>query len=155
MNFRTASVWNAQTRSPQDKVGMWPRDKVGTVFPFICASVGISGMVRRHTTSAMSHDFCIIGYVNWVHISILYLSDNYIHRQNVKSCELSVLQLDLSPWHSNHALTWDKTMAQSNQLASHTIVRITIGNWPSFLVRSPSTLPSGWPLLQTNKSFMP
>ena len=54
-------------------------------FPCCCASVGISGTVRRHMTSAL------FGYVNQVHISIVYPGDNYIHRQNVALCDLSVI----------------------------------------------------------------
>ena len=33
----------------------------------------------------------LFGYVNWVHISIVYPGDNYIHRQNVVLCDLSVI----------------------------------------------------------------
>ena len=33
----------------------------------------------------------LFGYVNRVHISIVYPGDNYIHRQNVVLCDLSVI----------------------------------------------------------------
>ena len=43
-------------------------------------------MVRLDVT----HDFRT-GYVNRVHISIVYPGDNHIHRQNVVLCDLSVI----------------------------------------------------------------
>ena len=83
MNCGTASVLGSMLAGELSRMG--PITLACANFPVQLCFCSKS-MVRLDVT----HDFRT-GYVNRVHISIVYPGDNHIHRQNVVLCDLSVI----------------------------------------------------------------